>query len=45
MSRAEKNLAIDRLNLPSDTRLKMPPALFHTVTAAEAQLMIDELRK
>jgi len=45
MSREEKDLAITRIQLPTDTRLKMPPALFHTVSDAEAQLMIDALKK
>jgi len=45
MSRDEKNLAIDRLRLPLNDRLRMPPALFRTITDEEQQMMIDELRK
>lgn len=45
MTRAEKDLAIERLQLPIDTRLAMPPPLFHTVTPVERAAMIDELRK
>ncbi|MGE5183918.1 MAG: hypothetical protein ACM31C_17730 [Acidobacteriota bacterium] len=45
MSRAEKDLAIQRLQLPTDTRLTMPPQLFRLPTDAERQLMIEELQK
>jgi hypothetical protein len=45
MSRAEKDLAIQRLQKPDDTRLAMPPVLFRTITDAERQLMIGELQK
>jgi hypothetical protein len=45
MSRAEKDLAIERLGMPTTTRLTMPPPLFHTITARERALMIEELRK
>jgi hypothetical protein len=45
MSRAEKDLAIDRLRLPDDQRLAMPPVLFRSITDQERQLMIDELSK
>jgi hypothetical protein len=45
MSRAEKDLAIQRINLGTDTRLIMPPTLFRTVTEEERQLMIKELQK
>jgi hypothetical protein len=45
MSRAEKDVAIERLKLPLDTRLTMPPPLFRTLTMQERALMIDELRK
>ncbi|HEX9102910.1 MAG TPA: hypothetical protein VF997_11940, partial [Polyangia bacterium] len=45
MSRDEKDVAIQRMLLPLDTRLAMPPALFRTITDAERQLMIDELKK
>jgi hypothetical protein len=45
MSRAEKDLAIQRILLPAGTRLRMPPALFHTVSDDEASRMIAELRK
>ncbi len=45
MSRAEKDLAIQRIQMPTDTRLTMPPTLFRTLTDAERQLMVDELSK
>ncbi len=43
MPKAEKQLAIDRLKLQDDDRLRMPPALFRTVTNDETQAMIDAL--
>ena len=45
MSRAEKDIAIERLQTPTDTRLTMPPPLFRTVTPEQRALMIEELRK
>ena len=45
MSRDEKDLAIRRIQMTDDTRLRMPPTLFRTTTADERQLMIDELRR
>jgi mono/diheme cytochrome c family protein len=45
MTRAEKDLAIERINTPLDTRLTMPPPLFRTVTPQQRALMIEELRK
>ncbi len=45
MSRAEKDLAIERITTPVDTRLTMPPPLMRTLTPRERALMIDELRK
>jgi hypothetical protein len=45
MSRAEKDLAIQRLDPNLTTRLRMPPTLFRTVTDAERQAMIAELQK
>jgi hypothetical protein len=45
MSRAEKDLAIQRLQMDVTTRLAMPPALFRTITDDERQLMITELQK
>jgi hypothetical protein len=45
MSRQEKELAIERINTPTDTRLTMPPPLFRTLTLAQRALMIEELRK
>ncbi len=45
MSRAEKDLAIDRLATPTDTRLTMPPPLFRTLGQRERDLMIVELRR
>jgi hypothetical protein len=44
MSRAEKDIAIERILLPVESRLSMPPALFRTVTDAERKLMIEERR-
>jgi hypothetical protein len=43
MSRAEKDLAIQRLQLADDNRLAMPPVLFRTITDDERQKMIDFL--
>lgn len=45
MSRAEKDIAIQRLQLPSDDRHAMPPARFKELSAAERQLVIAELQK
>ena len=45
MDRAEKDVAIQRLQMAVDTRLAMPPALFRTITDDERQQMIDELKK
>lgn len=45
MSRKEKDLAIQRLELPTSTRLRMPPPLFRTITDDERQAMIAELQK
>jgi hypothetical protein len=45
MSRAEKDLAIQRIKLGMDTRLIMPPPLFRTVTDDEKNAMITELQK
>jgi hypothetical protein len=45
MSRAEKDLAIERLASALTTRLRMPPTLFKSVTLAERQAMIDRLRQ
>jgi hypothetical protein len=45
MSRAEKDLAIERIRANIGGRLTMPPPLFRTVTGEERQKMIDELSK
>jgi cytochrome c553 len=45
MSREEKDRAIERLRLPGTDPLKMPPERFRTLTAAEVDLMVAELRK
>ena len=45
MTRAERDVAVARLNTPIDNRLAMPPALFRTITNDEKQLMIKELQK
>ena len=43
MSRSERDLAIQRLDLGMDTRLRMPPPLFRTITNGERALMIQAL--
>jgi hypothetical protein len=45
MSRDEKNLAIQRIQLSTDTRLSMPPPLFRLPTQQQRELMIKELQK
>jgi hypothetical protein len=45
MSRAEKDTAIQRLQLDASTRLRMPPPLFRTITDDERQAMIAELQQ
>lgn len=45
MSTAEKQLAIQRMQLSEGTRLHMPPPLFRTVTALEIELMTVELQR
>jgi mono/diheme cytochrome c family protein len=45
MSRAEKDVAIQRIEMRLDTRLTMPPPLFRTLTPAQRALMIEALRK
>jgi hypothetical protein len=45
MSRAEKDLAIARLQTPTDTRLAMPPPLFRLPSDADRAAMIAELSK
>jgi hypothetical protein len=45
MSRAEKDVAIDRLKTDPRSRLFMPPTLFRTITDDERDLMIAELAK
>lgn len=45
MSRAEKDLAIERIRLPLDTVLTMPPPLFRTLSQADRDAMIAELQK
>jgi hypothetical protein len=45
MSREEKDLAIERIQTSTDTRLTMPPPLFRSVGSHERDLMIEELRK
>ena len=45
MSRMEKDLAIARIDTPTDTRLTMPPPLFRSLGDRERQLMIEELQK
>lgn len=45
LPRAEKDLAIARLQLPPADRHAMPPARFHELSATERQIVIDELMK
>jgi hypothetical protein len=45
MSRAEKDLAVTRIQMATSSRLHMPPVLFRTITDDEAQRMIVELQK
>lgn len=45
MSRAEKDLAIERINTPTTTRLTMPPPLFRLPNDSDRAAMIAELRK
>ncbi len=45
MSRDEKDLAIQRIQMATDTRLSMPPPLFRLPTQQERELMIEELKK
>jgi hypothetical protein len=45
MSRAEKDVAIARLRMPVDTRLRMPPALFRTVSQDEIAKMVAALQE
>ncbi len=45
MSRAEKNLAIQRLGLDPSTRLRMPPPLFRTLTDYEREQMVLALEQ
>lgn len=43
MTRAEKDAAIARLQLPDTDRKKMPPVRFHVLSDAERDLVIQEL--
>jgi hypothetical protein len=43
MSRAEKDLAIQRIQMGTDTRLTMPPPLFRLPTQHERDMMIEVL--
>ncbi|MBV8763007.1 MAG: hypothetical protein JO257_37320 [Deltaproteobacteria bacterium] len=45
MTREEKDLAIARIQMPTTTRLTMPPPLFRSVTDEQRQRMIAELQK
>lgn len=45
MGRAEKDLAITRIQTGLDTAFTMPPPLFRTLTQAQRDLMIAELQK
>jgi hypothetical protein len=45
MSRAEKDLAIQRIQMATDTRLAMPPPLFRLPSDADRAAMIRELQK
>lgn len=45
MSRAEKDIAIGRVQLAKENVRRMPPERFGELTAAEIQLIVDELAK
>lgn len=45
MSRAEKDLAIARLQMPVEDVRHMPPSANHTLTDAQTQLVVDLLRQ
>ena len=45
MTRKERDVAIDRLRMGLDSRLRMPPQLFRTITGDERAKMIEELQK
>jgi mono/diheme cytochrome c family protein len=45
MSRAEKDEAIVRLELPDDAPGKMPPPRFRTLSPEELALVVEELAK
>ncbi len=45
MTRDEKDIAIARLQISIDDRRKMPPSRFATLSPAQIQLAIDELKK
>jgi hypothetical protein len=45
MSREEKDLAIERLNTSTETRLTMPPPLFRLPSEADRAAMIEELKR
>jgi hypothetical protein len=45
MTRAEKDIAIERLLLPATSKRRMPPERFGSLTAAEIQLVVTELKK
>jgi len=45
MSRSEKDLAIARIQMATDTRLAMPPPLFRLPSADDRAAMIAELQK
>jgi hypothetical protein len=45
MSRAEKDVAITRLQLPVTSSRKMPPERFRALSDAEIQIVVQELQK
>lgn len=45
MDRAEKDKAIERLRLPATNHLQMPPARIRSLTPAEIELAVQELKK
>jgi hypothetical protein len=45
MSREEKDVAIERLKLPVDHLLKMPPRRFKSLTPEEIAKAVEELKK
>ena len=45
MDRAEKDLAIERLQRPANDRFRMPPHLLRDLSAEEIETCVSELRR